>query len=191
MSIKHNRRAYFRIDDEVFLHVKKIDHQKVVDIAKYCDNFRQSTLLTARFHQQREAMEPVLKEIRKRDIAIANYCSMLTDQVDLLVNSLLPVSIFASNEPLQTVNISAGGLQFRSQNDYQIGDVLEMIYVLFPKGDYIPLLAEVVRSESGNASNENKIAVKYISINEADRELVIQHVMFKQRQLLQKNRQTS
>ncbi|MBX2838334.1 MAG: PilZ domain-containing protein [Gammaproteobacteria bacterium] len=190
MSIEKNRRAYFRIDDEVYLHANKVDHNTVVDIEEHRENFRQSTMLSARFHKQREAMDPVLEAIKSRDADVANYCLMLSEQVDLLVDSLLPVSVFASNEPLQSVNISAVGLQFKSQIDCQVGDVLEIIYVLFPNRDYIPLLAEVVRCERDDITEDNKISVKYISIDEADRELVIQHVLLKQRQNLQKNRLT-
>ena len=190
MNEAENQRKYFRIDDEVFLHVKKTDQTDNVDPHTYFDRFRQSTIFTARFHQQRTALAPVLTEIKARDIAVASYVSMLSDQVDLLATRLLTGSIFSSDEPLQTVNMSAEGMRFCSPVAYEVGDQLEMIYALFPGGDYIPVLAKVVRSEWDEDAEENMVSVQYVSMNDDDKELVIHHMLYMQRQHLQKKRLT-
>ena len=190
MNKEENLRNYFRIDDEVFLHVKLIDRDDIVDIDKYFNKFRQSTILTARFHQQRIAMAPVLKEIHARDAHISSYFSMLSDQVDLLANRLMTDSIFASDEPLQSVNLAAEGMRFHSQIEYQAGDLIERIFVLFPGEDYIPVLAEVVRSSWDNNVEEYAVSVKYTRLNEDDKELLIHHILYLERQLLQQKRLT-
>ena len=190
MKEEDNKRGYFRIDDEVYLRVKKVEPSDSTDLHTYFDNFRQSTILTARFHQQRTALAPVLAEIKSRDIAVASYVSMLSDQVDLLATRLLTGSIFLSNEPLQTVNMSAEGMRFHSAIEYRVGDQLEMIYALFPGGDYIPVLAEVLRSEWDNDAEDYMISVEYVSMNDDDKELVIHHMLYMQRQYLQKKRLT-
>ena len=188
MNEEENQRGYFRIDDEVFLHVKKINPVEVADMPTYFNSFRQATLITAQFHQKRTAMAPVLREINSRDTAISNYFSMLNEQIDLLATRLLTDSIFGLNEPLQRVNISAEGMRFSTPVEFQIGDQLEIIYAQFPGGDYIPVLAEVVRCEWDNGNEEYEVAVRYVSINEDDKELVIHHILYLQRQLLHKKR---
>ena len=190
MNEEENKRAYFRIDDEVFLHVKKIDPVEVADTPTYFNSFRQATLLTARFHQKRTAMAPVLREINSRDTAISNYFSMLSEQIDLLATRLLTDSIFALNEPLQCVNISAEGMRFNTTDEFQTGDQLEIIYAQFPGGDYIPVLAEVVRTEWDNDAEEYAVSVRYVSLNEDDKELVIHHILHLQRQFLHRKRLT-
>jgi len=193
VSRDEDKRAYFRIDDEVFLSVKKIEHcdaDKIEDTHTYFDSFRKSTVLTAKFNQQRTAMAPVLKEINNKDVALASYISMLSDQVDLLASKLQSGAIFSSNEQLQTVNLSAEGMRFHSTEQYKLEDSLEMIFALFPDGDYIPVLAEVVRVESvdDDGADLYEIGVKYSSINDDDKELLIHHILFLQRQILQKKR---
>jgi len=89
MNAEENKRGYFRVDDEVFLQVKKLSTDEVVDIDTYFEKFRQSTLITARFHQQRTAMAPALSEINARDKAVADYLSMLNDQIDMLADKLI------------------------------------------------------------------------------------------------------
>jgi len=185
-----NQRGYFRIDDEVYLHAKKIDPVDVADAPTYFNSFRQATLITARFHQKRTAMAPVLREINSRDAATSNYLSMLSEQIDLLANRLLTESIFAPNEPLQAVNISAEGMRFHTSVDFQTGDQLEMIYAQFPGGVYIPVLAEVVRSEWDKDAEDYQVSVKYINMNDDDKELVIHHILYVQRQQLHQKRLT-
>ena len=188
MNAEENKRGYFRVDDEVFLQVKKLSTDEVVDIDTYFEKFRQSTLITARFHQQRTAMAPALSEINARDKAVADYLSMLNDQIDMLADKLISESIFAENEPLQAVNMSAEGMQFRTSTEYQTDDELEIIFALFPGGDYIPVIAKVVRTDLDTESKEFSVSVQYSNINEDDKELVIHHMLFLQRQQLQKKR---
>ena len=188
MNAEENKRGYFRVDDEVFLQVKKLSTDEVVDINTYFEKFRQSTLITARFHQQRTAMAPALSEINARDKAVADYLSMLNDQIDMLADKLISESIFAENEPLQAVNMSAEGMQFRTSTEYQTDDELEIIFALFPGGDYIPVIAKVVRTDQDTESKEFSVSVQYSNINEDDKELVIHHMLFLQRQQLQKKR---
>lgn len=190
MNEDKNQRGYFRIDDKVFLRVKKIDLADTADIDTYFDSFRHSTILTARFHQQRTAMVTVLTEIKTRDIAVASYVMMLSDQVDLLAKRLMTGSIFSTDEPLQPVNMSAEGMRFQSAIEYQKGDQLEMIFALFPGGDYIPVLAEVVRAEWDETSEEYVVSAKFSSINVDDKELLIHHILFLERQFLQNKRLT-
>jgi len=188
MNVENNKRGYFRIDDEVFLRVKKITANEIVNIEPFFEKFRQSTLITARFHQQRTAMAPVLAEVNARDIAVANYFSMLSDQIDLLANKLISESIFSADEQLQDVNMSAEGMQFYSPTEYQCGDQLEIVFALFPGGDYIPVIADVVRTEHNKSDEQYLVSVQFSRINEDDKELVIHHMLFLQRQQLQKKR---
>ncbi len=190
MNEDNNQRGYFRIDDEVLLHVKKIDRSKIVDISTYFEGFRQSAILTARFNQQRSMMAPVFDDIKARDSAVAIYCTMLSEQVDLLANRLLSVSVFSPNELPQTVNLSAEGMRFHTPVKYEVGDQLEIIYALLPAGDYIPVLAEVVRSEWDEGAAECVVSVKFVCMNKDDKELVIHHILYLERQLLQQKRLT-
>ncbi|MBX2836196.1 MAG: PilZ domain-containing protein [Gammaproteobacteria bacterium] len=188
MNAEENKRGYFRVDDEVFLQVNKVPSDEVVNMDIYFEKYRQSTLITGRFHQQRTAMAPVLAEINARDAGVAQYFSMLSDQIDLLADKLISESIFAANEPLQAVNMSAEGMRFQTTTEYQLGDQLQMIFALFPGGDYIPVIAEVVRVDSDPESKQNSVSVDYSNIHEDDKELLIHHILFLQRQQLQKKR---
>lgn len=188
MSKSDNNRTYYRVDDEVFLQVKKIEISDETNIELYFNEFRQSTLINARFHQQRTAMAPVLREISARDAAVANYTNMLSSQIDLLADRLMMSSIFPPNEPMQPVNLSAEGMRFSTSIALNVGDYLEMIFALMPSGDYIPAIAKVVRIDHDDIDVAPVISVNFDYWNDDDKELVIHHVLFLQRRYLQEKR---
>jgi hypothetical protein len=188
MNTENNRRKFFRIDDKVLLRFRKIDRDTIENLDVYQERFRESTILTAKFHQQQISMAPLLTKIRDQDTSIASYFSMLNDQVSLLATRLLTVSIFESDEPLQSVSISAKGMRFHSDEEYLVGDLLEMIYVLFPGGKYIPVLANVVAARRDDEIKKFAISVEYVCMHEDDEELVIRHNLYLQRAELQQKR---
>lgn len=188
MSTESNKREYFRIDDEVFLSTKKVDLSDIDSVDTYFHGFRENTLFTAKFHQQRTAMLPNMAQIKARDSVVAEYIIMLSDQIDVLAGKLMKETLFAPDEQLKKVNMSAGGMSFYSDHQYNEGDVLEHIFAIFPGGHYIAVLAEVARSEWIEELGNYSVSVNYTNIHSDDKELIIQHNLFLQRQQLQKKR---
>lgn len=90
---------------------------------------------------------------------------------------------YIENGPLE-VDISGAGLKFITSQDLYPGDLLEIEMVLpISSGIIIELIGEVVRCKR-HTQDAQEVAVKYIALNEDDRECIIRYVFKRQRELL-------
>lgn len=85
------------------------------------------------------------------------------------------------------VNISGGGMSFKSTKKYSKGDILEIIMTLYlPSNITIWVYGEVVRVEK-TKNNHYQTFIKFINISDKIRELIINFVFQWERELLKKN----
>ncbi len=195
MSIESNRRDFFRIDDEVYLRVQKLDIDSQL-IQKKHEATRQEISVRSNFQMQRNEMQPVLKQIRSKNLAVASYLESLDDQMELLASRVLGTSIFVKGEPLASINISASGMEFKNNIEVEKGDMLEVILQLFPEESYVAIVGEVIRSipvAQGN-NNEpsdalNSISLCFKHVHKDDTEVIVRHIHYLQRLQLQHRRE--
>ncbi len=95
------------------------------------------------------------------------------------------------NKDPEEVNISGSGMRFTTTEEYKPGDFLDIKLVLpISSGIIIETIGQVVRVNTlADAVQKNDavryaIAVKFITINEDDREFIIRYVFKRQRELL-------
>ena len=95
------------------------------------------------------------------------------------------------SEEQTEVNLSGSGMKFKTCDNLKPGDFLDMKMVIpMSSGIVIEFIAEVVRGvkTSDNSinekSDEKEIAVKFVAINEDDREMIIRYTFKRQRELL-------
>ncbi len=85
------------------------------------------------------------------------------------------------------VNISGGGMSFKSAKEYSRGDMLEMIMALYlPSKITIWVYGEVLRVEK-TKNNHYQTFIKFINTSDKIRELIINFVFQWERELLKKN----
>ncbi len=89
------------------------------------------------------------------------------------------------------VNLSGSGMKFNSTDNLKTGDFLDIKMVLpMSSGIVIEFIAEVVRvirpSDKTICGDEGlrEVAVKYVAVNEDDREMIIRYTFKRQRELL-------
>ncbi len=112
----------------------------------------------------------------------------LNDLQDLMDNSK-DVGLL-EQEPVK-VNISGSGMRFNSRDSFRVGDLLDMKMVLpSSPSSIIKTVALVVRvdnsprKESSPGEGRNLVAVKFMVINEDDRDSIIRYTFTWQRQML-------
>jgi HD-GYP domain-containing protein (c-di-GMP phosphodiesterase class II) len=121
------------------------------------------------------------------------------------VDTVLPLKVNLvprdSNEPLQSktgvfhdlkpalVNISAGGMCFRSSVQFMPRDIIEILLILPERETGVCIYGEVLRSEKTTAGNF-KIFVKFVIISDKIREIIANFVFSWEREKL-KNTQLS
>lgn len=123
---------------------------------------------------------------------ILNEIRMLNKKMDFIINHLIKPDVKSILDEDQTeVNLSGSGVKFISTDNLKPRDFLDMKLVLpLSTGIVINFIAEVIRvvKPAGNKSQENpkssEIAVKYVAINEDDREMIIRYTFKRQRELL-------
>lgn len=95
-----------------------------------------------------------------------------------------------NREPVE-VNLSGSGMKFRCKEGFVSGDFLDIKLVLpISSGILIELIGQVVRCNSlieektDSVKGLNEVAIKFIAINEDDREFIIRYIFKRQRELL-------
>ena len=86
--------------------------------------------------------------------------------------------------PLTEVNISGAGLRFHTDENFKLGDFVELNIVLPPYPYFIiESIGKIVRISREN-SKTKEVAVKFVAISEDNREMLIKYVFKRQRELL-------
>ena len=125
-------------------------------------------------------------------VEILNEIKTLNKKIDFIINHLIkPDDKSILDEEQIEVNLSGSGIKFISSVNLKTGDFLEIKLVLpLSTGIVIDFIAKVIRviksagNPGSNDPDSSEIAVKYVAINEDDREMIIRYTFKRQRELL-------
>lgn len=177
------RRRYFRIRDQVAL-----KHQ-VISEPEYAEGLGDVLAsppglmsLANTFAVNTRHMAPTLRRIREFHPELCRYLGMVNDKLDLLARAFSIAESDMAGWPTQRVCLSAGGISFEAQTPLAVGTYVKVTLVVFPSLVQIIALGKVVRCRPvAQGTVQYRIGFEFTHINEADRELIIQHIV--QRQL--------
>jgi len=186
------RREYFRIDDEVQLKVRPIGEADVAAIAaRINDKMPDRFTVAANFAVSSRQMSRVLHGFAADTPDVGRYLKMVDQKLNQLARLfVLEESARGDFLPLH-VNLSAGGLVFPSPVEHVPGTLLEISMVLHPSITGILSMAKVVYCErlaEAEGTYPWQIAVEYSHIREADRDLLVSHIMNRETELLRRQR---
>ncbi|ARN73465.1 PilZ domain-containing protein [Oceanicoccus sagamiensis] len=189
------RRRYFRIDDSMGVSYRCIGSEEAkvfaeqtqansgtFDFAANFDN-RIQTLLDACKIQAPVAAELVDLINKKLNFVIA--------QMD--VDSELMHKIAYS---LKQVNVSACGMAFANEEKLDKGQLLQLDIMLHPSELHIAAMAKVVECmplniDEAEGDNTCFVRVDFAEVNSNDQELLIQHIVKRQSEILKQKRRMS
>ena len=183
MSAPDNRREGFRLDDKMKLRVKIADQAYLEGILANFESFRMRYCLKSHLRNQTELRLPKLIRIRKRDPEIAEYLQHLETQIEQLAARLSNDSDMEHDDRNlgTSVNMSSSGLRFESDQEYEVGQQLELGMVLSTSGTQLVAIAEVLRVDTcghkaldGNA--RFLVSTFYTHIHLEDTEAIIRHM---------------
>ena len=187
------RREYFRIDDEVVLEYRAIRDEDVEPLVERIqagvpDRFTAASSFAATSRQ----MSQVIHKVQNQSPELARCLRTIDQKLNILAQLFVTEEIQIEQHPAQEVNLSAGGLAFRSQEAIAEGTLLEMRMVLFPSLIGILNVSRVLHCErlsDGDAQFPWQIAVAYEHLRESDRELLVRHIMTKETQRMRAERE--
>lgn len=187
-----DKRNYFRIDDIAILSYRTVTREEVRSAERQdphspINKFKYKT----NFDRLSRELKPLYNVIKSSNSNIAQYLALLDKKIDLL-SSLLIHDIAAENEDHvepQHINIGAGGLSFISDKPFIIDTMLEIQMKLLPENIVIFSYARIISCDllkQNQEESEYRIAVEFELMDEDVRDLVIRHVLGKERAYVNK-----
>ncbi len=180
----NERRRFFRIDDEVCLQYEIISDQEYQNAAAELEQVEQSSFgLSAGFASMNYEYNPILNSIKTAQPEIAQYLEFINRKLDALGQHLLEDDIPCQESDRQTVNISASGIGFNSDEDISKGQAMRIRLVLLPEKIGILVFGRVAHLQKGE-QGKTLVCVDFEHIRYDDQELMIKHNLNRQMQEL-------
>jgi hypothetical protein len=189
MTQEHERRSFFRIHDRLVVEFRQItpeDFAKLRDVIQY-----NSTQIANKIIETHLVAD---KALRGADEELFAYMGMMNKKLDMIIELLSKSQYGEIYHNVQTeIDLSGAGVQFESHIPLQRGDYTELkiIVPLFPYPK-ITILCQVVRTENvqGSVAGISRIAMKFLVINEKERDLLINYVFVREREFLRQKKET-
>lgn len=181
-----DRREYFRIKDRLAIEVRILSDDEFLELE---NTIRYSpTQIVDKIYDDMRFLKESLSNDDREASQILTYLRTIDKKLDIVINRLGKSD---KETPYRSsyieVEISGNGINFTSDLCIEGGDYLELRIVI-PRFPYprITILGQVLRSEDceGNEAPRCRVVVKFIVINEEDRDLLINYIFMKDREHL-------
>lgn len=179
MSV-NERRQHFRIEDHVYFNFRPIEPGQV-----YSDKAITNYLLGNRGHDYLEttnyfqSVDYELSELSKvlidKDPKLMYYLSLLNAKIDYLARQLT----LGGELQLRKVNLSLGGMSFKTKERIKEKTMLKIMLYTKPKMLPILLNASVIYSQFHD-ERQYRTAVQFEGLSEEQEQLLSQHIMLAQ-----------
>lgn len=182
MTVAGERREFFRIKDRLEIEFRAVDHDEFLRLERII-----------KYNPTQVFVQPQ-KERPKKDgaqrspdgEAVLSFLAMIDRKLSVLTDLLTkPCANDLYSRRYVDVEISGSGLSFSSDVSMPEDGYLEFRLVLpiypYPK---IPVLCRVVRSRKReeNSHVEWETACKFLTINDSDRDLLVQYIFGRERE---------
>ncbi|HVN96307.1 MAG TPA: PilZ domain-containing protein [Syntrophorhabdaceae bacterium] len=190
MIRNRERREFFRIRDRLPIEFRQISTEeftKLKDFIRY--NSTQVVDKINEFYLLEEG------DLKGENSELHAYMQVLNKKLDMIMDFLYRSKQGDIYRTVQTnINVSGAGVQFESDVSLKEADLTELkiIIPLFPYPK-ITALCEVMRTEriEDDSGNRIRTALKFIAINENDRDLLINYIFVKEREYLRQKKETA
>tara|TARA_R110002072_G_scaffold104540_2_gene228994 strand:- start:8311 stop:8859 length:549 start_codon:yes stop_codon:yes gene_type:complete len=177
------RRRYFRIDDNIGIRYEVLAPDEVAprQAALARGEIRGDNTLQLAERQ----LQLLIDKLRVQQPEFAEAIHLLNTKFNALKDALPSHADFHS--VVMPVSISACGLSFDIEAEIRAGEILYMDLTLLPTDLHIHTLAEIVAcQQSGSVWT---ISADYLNLSEENEELMVQHIVKRQRKILAERRE--
>ncbi len=184
------KREFFRIDDKLAIEYRVIDKEEFARLRNIirCDSSRMNGA-SMEMHFTGDSLS---RTPGKEHELFITYLKTIDKKLDMIINLLDGKKKGAAYNSLFTnVNISGSGIKFISDMPLEDGDLIELkIEIPFMTSPKIMTVGQIVRSVrlTSPAPGNCETAVKFLVINDHDRDLIISYMFAKEREELHKKR---
>lgn len=185
--LRQERREYFRIEDEVLLLFEPLPGMGIKQAQGFIgeaafDSFQ----LSSDFNQLKQSTRVLKNQLEKENRSLMRFLGNLDHKIDKLAVLMLVKEMQELGAERLTVDIGADGMGFDyTGNPVAIGETLDIRLGLLSTSQGLRTVGEVVRCNKLDDGRYN-MGVRFEHANEAAKELLVQHVLQRQAQLLRK-----
>jgi c-di-GMP-binding flagellar brake protein YcgR len=188
-----DRRRYFRIDDDVSLNFSVVPKEELAARLEQLElEFSGNFTIMSSLAAINQRMAGVMHRIEADSPDVAEYLKALNHKVSVIGRALLDLDSDVSHRQAQSVNLSATGIAFHAREGPEMGSILELKLLLLPSYTGILTYGELVGC--GQVAEEDpefphQMRVNFSHMREADRDVLIRHVIQRQTVELRKARE--
>ena len=191
-SVEQDRREYFRVDDSVSLSFQVVHESSMqAKLERLDKGLDDKFTVMANLAVISQEMAGTLRKIEGESPDTARYLKSLDEKIDLMGRAFVAWSSDLSDQPVDTVNLSASGIAFHASEPIAVGADIEL-KLLLPSFTGLLIYGEVVACEkinnpTGGAAYQAR--VNFIHLREKDRDLLIRHILKRQSEMLRERRE--
>lgn len=192
----HERRNYYRVEDVAFLEYRPVTQEELEQIESSQEGGEVPRPSSDRLFEQvahiTKQITPLLGDIRRDSPATARFLEGLNKKIDLLASRLFMQKEFQlPNSTVQSrsrINLSAGGVAFNAEQPVENGTYLHVRIGTSMDGFFIETYGRVIGVKKDDRDEERpfRLHVKFPYLDDADRRMLMRHVMAKQREAIRK-----
>ncbi|MES9958026.1 MAG: PilZ domain-containing protein [Sedimenticola sp.] len=187
------RRRFFRINDTMNISYSPIASEDLPRHMERLDGDLDAEFtIMSNLAAVTQQMAGVLHKVEADYPDVASYLKALNRKIDILGRAFLIQNTDLSERPANPVNLSASGMAFDTVEALEKGTHLELKLLLLPSFTGILTLAEVVSCselEEPDGDYRYNLRVNFNHLRDADRDVLIRHVIRLQTDDLRKQRE--
>lgn len=170
------RREFFRITNQIIINTEVVE--QVDDKFNLTNELAQespSFNLLQKMHQLEKESLSIIENLTNNQGQIDEYVSQMNTKINLLTQ-FVAQTLKGENHELTEVDLSGGGLRFKSQQTLQIEQLLKIEMVLLPECVQLKAYGKIVFSQPHEDNYSHEIALEFVEISERDRDAIIKHI---------------
>jgi hypothetical protein len=182
------KRRYFRIEDIISIKLEVLNTEQAVE--REAEMSRPGYHSPNRIQIVERELQLLTDKLRIQNPGFAKAIELMNIKLSLIKESyLLDPGLRKRGNPIKNVSLSACGVSFEHDAHLKIGDKIDMDLTLLPNDLHIYTLGKVIAChESEEGPGEWVIRVDFFGMPENDEELMVQHIVKQQGQLLANRR---
>lgn len=180
-NLSDDRRRYFRISESLGVAYRVIADDHIAEGSVSC---AEPTSIYQLLEEHDDAISALLEKLRPRDPVIAELAASLNKKINCIINQLEMESRMIEQiaHKIYEVNISACGLAFTVEEAIAVGTRIQLDLVLLPEKKRILSDALVIGCDL--VPDGYYIRMNFMDMTLRDQELMIQHIVKRQGDLL-------
>lgn len=196
MTKEHENRRSFRVSEPLYLKYEVLTEEE------FCDGIDHRNLrlgLNGSAQSMLVDVEARLSEtmfmLSGEHGTIGRCLMLLNDKLNIVVDELPSLRESKSSltrHPPQTCDVGADGLVFSSTEPRNVGDKLHIRFLLSADNRYVESFCRVVRltepTDTSNPKYRYGVAVEFVNMPSAQREILIQHMFNRESETLRMRR---